>query len=105
MPAIVLHVIVSFSRPGFYLILFLVGLGIPYQSLVLDFLNILFEATSAMGTVGLSTGITPFLSAFGKLCLSVLMLIGRVGPLTVALALREVKKINVEYPTTEISVG
>jgi len=91
-----------FLFSSFFLIVFTVFL---LETQKMNFLNILFEATSAMGTVGLSTGITPFLSAFGKLCLSVLMLIGRVGPLTVALALREVKKINVEYPTTEISVG
>jgi Trk-type K+ transport system membrane component len=51
----------------------------------------LFEALSAFGTVGLSTGITADFSAFGQGILIFLMYFGRVGPLTlgVALALRE----------------
>ncbi len=52
---------------------------------------VLFEATSAFGTVGLSTGITDDLSAGGQLILVVLMFAGRIGPVTFAsaLALRE----------------
>ncbi len=52
---------------------------------------LLFEATSALGTVGLSTGITPDLPAVGQLALIVLMFVGRLGPITFAsaLALRE----------------
>ncbi|SDJ96355.1 potassium uptake protein, TrkH family [Actinopolyspora mzabensis] len=52
---------------------------------------VLFEATSAFGTVGLSTGITGELSRPGQLILVVLMFVGRIGPITVAsaLALRE----------------
>jgi trk system potassium uptake protein len=51
------------------------------------FLDCFFETISALGTVGLSTGITPLLSNPGKLTLVVLMLLGRLGPITVALAL------------------
>jgi trk system potassium uptake protein TrkH len=69
------------------------------------FLNILFEAVSAIGTVGLSTGITPALDYTGKILITILMYVGRVGPLTVALALGEVRKSKLEYPTTRISVG
>ena len=47
----------------------------------------LFEATSAFGTVGLSTGITATLDAASKVVLILLMLIGRVGPLTFGAAL------------------
>lgn len=46
--------------------------------------EILFEAVSAMGTVGLSLGVTPKLTAFGKIVITVLMYIGRIGPLTIA---------------------
>jgi len=49
--------------------------------------RVLFEVISAFGTVGLSTGITPSLPPAGHVLLTVLMLIGRVGPLTVASAL------------------
>ncbi|MFC7342328.1 TrkH family potassium uptake protein [Saccharopolyspora griseoalba] len=53
--------------------------------------DVLFEATSAFGTVGLSTGITGDLSQAGQLILVVLMFVGRLGPITFAsaLALRE----------------
>lgn len=50
------------------------------------FERVLFEVVSAFGTVGLSTGITPELSVPGKLIVSALMFVGRVGPLTIALA-------------------
>jgi len=49
--------------------------------------QVLFEVTSAFGTVGLSTGITAALPAAGKLILIVLMFIGRLGPVTFASAL------------------
>ncbi|MFH1006204.1 MAG: TrkH family potassium uptake protein [Candidatus Latescibacterota bacterium] len=49
------------------------------------FLSVLFEATSAFGTVGLSTGLTPHLTAMGKLLMALLMFTGRIGPLTIAL--------------------
>lgn len=53
--------------------------------------DVLFEAVSAFGTVGLSTGLTPLLPWGGKLLLVVVMLIGRVGPVTLftALVLRQ----------------
>jgi len=52
-----------------------------------SFLEIVFEATSALGTVGLSLGITGSLTAVGKLLIVLLMFLGRVGPLTIGLAL------------------
>lgn len=59
-----------------------------------SFTQTLFEATSAFGTVGLSTGITNALPAFGKFLLVVIMLTGRIGPVTfvTALALRQRKR-------------
>ena len=51
------------------------------------FEGLLFEAASALGTVGLSTGITAQLTPIGKLILILLMFIGRVGPLTFGVAL------------------
>ncbi|ONH29550.1 TrkH family potassium uptake protein [Pseudofrankia asymbiotica] len=55
----------------------------------------LFEVTSAFGTVGLSTGITGGLPAFDQYVLIVLMLVGRIGPITLAsaLALRERRRL------------
>jgi trk system potassium uptake protein TrkH len=51
-----------------------------------DFVKLLFETVSAFGTVGLSTGITPALTTAGKLVITATMFVGRVGPLTIALA-------------------
>jgi trk system potassium uptake protein TrkH len=51
------------------------------------FLDLLFEATSAFGTTGLSRGITPDVSDPGKIVLTIAMYLGRLGPLTIALGL------------------
>lgn len=51
------------------------------------FLDLLFEASSAVGTVGITTGITPHLSVAGKLIIIVCMFIGRLGPVTTIVAL------------------
>lgn len=72
-----------------------------------SFLAIFFEVTSAFGTVGLSLGITPFLTVLGKLSLVVMMFVGRVGPLTLILAVgsRAVTPNNVEYPEGKVLIG
>lgn len=57
------------------------GWGASHQSIRGLFLDALFEATSAFGTVGLSTGLTPKLSVAGKCIVIMLMFIGRLGPL------------------------
>jgi len=49
-------------------------------------LALLFETVSAFGTVGLSVGITPHMTTAGKLLITILMLVGRLGPLTLAYA-------------------
>ncbi|MFN8369391.1 MAG: TrkH family potassium uptake protein [Bacteriovoracaceae bacterium] len=71
------------------------------------FLTIMFEVVSAFGTVGLSLGITPYLSVSGKLLITLLMFIGRVGPLTLFLAIGEqkVSKGKIEYPEGQIMIG
>jgi trk system potassium uptake protein TrkH len=48
---------------------------------------------------------TPHLDSTGKLLVSILMYVGRVGPLTIALALGEPRKVTVEFPSTRIVVG
>jgi len=70
------------------------------------FVNLLFEAVSAFGTVGLSTGVTPLLSIPGKLSIILLMYVGRLGPLTLALAMRgRLSRLPVQYPQARIIVG
>ncbi|MFW5896465.1 MAG: TrkH family potassium uptake protein [Bacillota bacterium] len=67
----------------------------------------LFEVTSAFGTVGLSTGVTPDLGLFGRLLITGMMFAGRVGPLTLTLALgRNPSKGNLfRYPEEEVMIG
>ncbi len=70
------------------------------------YLSLLFETLSAFGTVGLSTGITPELTVKGKLLIILLMYIGRIGPLTMGLALtKEIMKEKIKYPETRILIG
>ena len=69
-------------------------------------MDILFEAGSALGTVGLTTGITPFLTTAGKLIIITAMLIGRLGPLTLlALLTFNLKPVQYSYPEESIIVG
>ena len=70
------------------------------------FINILFEEFSAFGTVGLSRGITPHLTSVGKIVIILTMLVGRIGPLTLALAIggRKVSE-PYKYPEEKIMIG
>ena len=105
------------------LTLFVVGVGIVFLCTVLLLileeaslespsalhsagLYVFFEATSAFGTVGLSTGITPQLTTMGKLILIVTMFLGRIGPvsLAAALAARE-RPSHIRYPQGRLPLG
>lgn len=78
----------------------------PHNSVAGSFLETLFETVSAFGTVGLSTGITPSLTDAGKCIIMVTMLIGRIGPMTFALALvKQTDKKNFAYPEDSAMVG
>lgn len=72
-----------------------------------SFLAIFFEVISASGTVGLSLGLTPFLSTAGKICISMLMFSGRIGPLTLILAIGSQEKYTgkFDYPDGRIMIG
>ena len=68
--------------------------------------EIAFEAASALGTVGLTTGITASLTTAGKLIIIAVMLIGRLGPLTLLAALTfNIKPVRYSYPGEAIIVG
>ena len=71
-----------------------------------NFIQIFFETVSAFGTVGLSTGITSSLTDFGKIVIILMMFIGRLGPLTLVLAIRNVQGTRlVTYPEERVMVG
>ncbi len=67
--------------------------------------RLVFETVSAFGTVGLSMSVTPLLGAFGKLTVIVLMYIGRVGPLTLMLALHAQPPPSHGLPSEHVMVG
>ncbi|MFB4324571.1 TrkH family potassium uptake protein [Paenibacillus sp. CR_12] len=81
-------------------------LTISEHSLQKDFMEVLFEVTSAFGTVGLSMGLTPELSPFGKGVIILTMYIGRLGPLTLAFALSQrVVKQKYRLPEEKVLIG
>src|SRR5919106_1214130 len=70
------------------------------------FLSIAFETISAFGTVGLSMGETPTMSFAGKLLIAVVMFLGRIGPLSLALAIsRRQRRAQYRYAEENIMVG
>lgn len=69
-------------------------------------MDIMFESASALGTVGLSTGITASLSDAGRLIIVAVMLIGRLGPLTMLTLLTfNLKPVTYNYPNESVIVG
>ena len=97
------------------LIIFGLSVFIVFTSTFLILLNqgsefslmqVLFEATSAFGTVGLTTGITPKLSNFSRLVIIATMFLGRVGPLTAMMSLGTRKKYATpRFPEEDVAVG
>lgn len=78
----------------------------PHREGAMSFLEVMFESVSAFGTVGLSTGVTARLSTFGKLVLTGLMFVGRVGPLTLAMAVgRKAEKAHFQFAEENVVVG
>ena len=70
-------------------------------------LDVLYETVSATATVGLTRNLTPFLNGTGKAIIIATMYLGRVGPISLALALNSKKKHQniIKNPTEDISVG
>ena len=87
------------------ILVFLMALAMTFTENV-PFIKILFEVTSAFGTVGLSTGITPMLSTLGKVLLILTMFAGRVGTITLLMALASRSRINsIKYPEGKFIIG
>ena len=71
-----------------------------------SFINLFYEAASAFGTAGLSTGVTQSIGGLSKILLIMSMYIGRVGPLTVLFAIiNRNKKKGYKYPEGKILIG
>lgn len=91
--------ILSLTLIYVFIILLAITESFPFRSL-------LFEVASAFGTVGLSLGITPDLSPLGKIFITMLMFLGRVGPLTAAMIIGErIVRLRMRYPAERVMVG
>ncbi|MDD3235773.1 MAG: potassium transporter TrkG, partial [Candidatus Cloacimonetes bacterium] len=93
--------LLTISASVIFVIVFLLMLVEPFS-----FEKIIFEAISAFGTVGLSMGITSDLSYTGKALITLLMYIGRIGPLTMiyALSMRK-RQPNISFAEENIAIG
>lgn len=102
-PAIVRR---SFCSTLYYFLIVIAGVFVICLVQPLALRDVLFEALSAVGTVGLSTGITTSLSAVSRLVIILLMYSGRVGSLTVIIAVSETRKtVPLHNPVEKIIVG
>jgi trk system potassium uptake protein TrkH len=98
-----------------FALIIIAGVVVTVSSFILSFTekgmsygDIIFEAFSAFGTVGLSTGITPFISGAGRMVIMALMFFGRIGIITITYAimmgLNSDRQI-VRYPKTNVLLG
>lgn len=87
----IIHAIATFS---FYFIILFIGVLFLLLSEPFSFEQIFFEAASGLGTVGLSTGITGQLTVLGKIIITILMFIERLGPITFGVFLFSKKSKN-----------
>jgi len=93
-------IVLSFVVVGFSIIL------MSYFDSDKDLKSIAFEAFSALGTVGLSLGITAKLTTASKFIVVITMFIGRVGMLTILMAfLNNIKHLKYRYPTEDILIN
>jgi len=98
----------AFSVAFIMILLSVVGFMVLSLSEDVDLFKLLFEVVSAIGTVGLSMGITMDLSRLGRVIIMALMYMGRIGPLTMMLSIshrsnRTSKELK--YPTGDILIG
>lgn len=94
--------IAFFASAAVFLGVFILTITDPEKPIM----QLVFEQVSAFATVGLSTGITPFMSQEGKIVLMISMFVGRVGILTLAFSLsKRVATSNYKYPNAHIMVG
>ena len=89
-----------------YMILFFIGGMVISRAEKLPLLTCLFETASALGTVGLSLGITSNLGFFSRTLLIIMMFLGRVGGLTLVYAAQSVRHSSCSIrPLEKVAVG
>ena len=85
---------------------FIVALLLTFSQTGFDFIDLLFEAVSAFGTVGLSTGLTAEMSRLGQAIIVGTMFIGRLGPLAIGLAMAQRAETDLyRYPSERVTIG
>ncbi len=93
----------AFGTAIVYFLVLSLGILWLFHRTSFGFKDSIFEAVSAIGTVGLSLGLTPLLSLKGKIIIIALMFIGRLGPASFAMAtINKQKNIDIKYPNGEI---
>ncbi|MDQ0484269.1 TrkH family potassium uptake protein [Guptibacillus hwajinpoensis] len=70
-----------------------------------SFMVNLYEVVSAFGTVGLSMGLTTHLNGIGKVTLIIIMMVGKLGPLTLAFIFASKRTPKIRYPSEEVLTG
>jgi trk system potassium uptake protein len=98
------RVLYAFAATSFYLIGLSLGVLLLCLAESKAFLPLVFEAASAIGTVGLSMGITADLSTAGTLIIIALMFVGRCGPLTIGLALLSPESPAPQPPRDDLAI-
>jgi trk system potassium uptake protein TrkH len=96
----------SYSIFILFISVMIIDLLIMSRTEKIPFLPLLFETGSALGNTGLSMGVTSGLSWVGKSLLTITMFIGRVGPITIGLALAgEKRAVRFQYADAEVFIG
>jgi trk system potassium uptake protein TrkH len=98
------RVLYAFAATSLYLIGLCLGVLVLCFTESKPFIGVVFEAASAIGTVGLSMGITGDLTAAGKVVVITLMFAGRCGPLTIGLALLRPDRVDDELRKDDLAV-
>lgn len=87
----------------------LIGLFILTITENKDLIDLVFEVYSAFATVGLTAGLTPYLTNIGKIVIILLMYIGRIGPMTMVLVFtkryNQMKGKDIQYPSEDVLIG
>lgn len=85
---------------------FMVAMLLTFSQTGFDFIDLLFEAMSAFGTVGLSTGLTAEISIWGQAIIVGTMFIGRLGPLAIGLAMAQRAGVDLyRYPSERVTIA
>ena len=85
---------------------FIVAMLLTFSQTGFDFIDLLFEAVSAFGTVGLSSGLTAEVSQWGQAIILGTMFIGRLGPLAIGLAMAQRAEVDLyRYASERVTIG